>query len=358
MTVGILTFYLTDNCGSTVMTYALRKIIQNITGDTVDVIPYSIVNEITNGFGEKELRDKYDKRIAEFNIFLQKYIGVTKENIPKLTVDNYPKYDAYLIGSDVVWDTVHTNNDSTYFLDFLENDNEVRKISYSPSVGQSDLTKLNRNIFEKWIDRFDYLGVREKNLEHYVQQFTNKKVRTVLDPSLLLQADDYRKIQADIEDKDYILLYLVFENNEMIQSVVDFTNRLARYYNCKVKHFIYNIPEYVYGSRGESFSFCSPTEFLALIDNARMVITNSFHGVAYSIVYRKPFYTWRREGAGEKTVLLLEDFNLSERILGEFWDIEKFDFSIDYTKSEKKIRERIEESKEFLVEALGKKDEK
>ena len=89
-----------------------------------------------------------------------------------------------------------------------------------------------------------------------------------------------------------------------------------------------------------------------------MVITNSFHGVAYSIVYRKPFYTWRREGAGEKTVLLLEDFNLSERILGEFWDIEKFDFSIDYTKSEKKIRERIEESKEFLVEALGKKDEK
>lgn len=79
-------------------------------------------------------------------------------------MDNYPRYDAYLIGSDVVWDTVHTNNDSTYFLDFLENDNDVRKISYSPSVGQSDLTRLNRSIFEKWIDRFDYLGVREKIL--------------------------------------------------------------------------------------------------------------------------------------------------------------------------------------------------
>lgn len=354
MNIGILTFYLTDNCGSTIMLYALKTHIQNLTDGVVEIVPYTIVNKITNGFGEKSLRDKYDKRIEAFDDFLHNDIGFSGENIDKLTPDNYPQYDAYVIGSDIIWDTVHTNRDETFFLDFLEN-SSARKISYSPSVGIFDLSRLDKSIFEKWIDRFDYLGVREKNLEEYVQQFTDKKVVTNLDPCFLLSADEYRELQSKEIDEfeEYILLYVVFEDTEMIQSVVNYTNRLARRMGCKVKHFIYNIPEYVYGDAGSSFSFCTPKEFLWYIDHAKMVITNSYHGVAYSIIYRKPFYTWRRPTAGKKTEWLLSDLNLSERMVDEFWDITKLDFDIDYSKSEERIEKRIEESKGFLREALN-----
>lgn len=118
--VGILTFYLNHNYGSTLQCYALRKAIQKISNYDVSVIPHVFIDRIVNGFGETYLREQYDKRLKKFDDFLKTEIGCTGKHISYVTKENVPKCDYYVAGSDVIWNTVLTKKDTNYFLDFAD----------------------------------------------------------------------------------------------------------------------------------------------------------------------------------------------------------------------------------------------
>lgn len=351
--VGILTFYLNHNYGSTLQCYALKKVVENITDYEVKVIPHTFVKKIDNGFGEKYLYEKYNKRIKMFDDFLKNEIGCTEEHIEVLNEKNAPLCDYYIVGSDVIWDTYLTRSDGAFFLDFAEN-MDCTKIAYAPSLNGRDEDKLNTKLFDKYINKFDYLSVREEKDIKYIEKFTSKKVRKVLDPTLLLDSSVYSKLidKQRKKDKKFIFIYLIYDNTENIQMVLDYANRVAMERDMEVIHFIYNIPDYVFGEKGKSFAFDGPKDFLWYIKNADLIITNSFHGTAFSIIFEKPFYSLIRKDSKVKTAALLNDLNLENRILQPQIKTESLNFEIDYIESKEKLKGLIKESYDYLKEAL------
>ena len=349
-TVGILTFCINDNCGTTLQMWALKSAIENMGEYEVHIIPHAIVSKIENGFGGKELYEKYQERIELFDDFLKKRLGYTDEYIDNLTIENAPQYDNYIVGSDTVWNVYQTGYDKNFFLDFVGKDG--KKIAYAPSIGVNNTDSLPKEIYQKYLDDFDFLSVRENSDVEFVKQYTDKEVVGVLDPTLLLEAEKYDTIAAEIEEEDYILVYLIFDESESISYVMELANRLSIKYGMKVIHFIYNLPEYVYGEKGKSFSFASPEKFLSYIKNAKLILTNSFHGTTFSIIYRKAFYSVLRNNGKTKIKDLLERLQLEDRILKPTLRLEDINMKIDYSDVEKILERERKKSLDYLRKAL------
>ena len=353
--VGILTFHITNNHGTALQCYALRTAIKNISGYSVHVIPHTYCDRIINGFGEPYLYDQYENKIALFEDFFHKEIGCQEKPIHILTADNAPKYDFYVVGSDTVWHTAQTGSDAAYFLDFVNQEHsDSVKIAYAPSLGVNDYSLLNIDLFDEYIDKFDYLSVREALDIDFIKQFTNKNVCRVLDPTFLLTAETYLKlIDKKAEEKGYILLYLLYDDSERIQKIINFANRLSLEKDLNVIHHIYNIPPYVFGDRGKSFAFDGPKDFLRYVSNADLIITNSFHGLAFSIIFRKPFYvSLRRLYGATKLQSVLEELHLEHRVFSDEITLEYIDFNLDYRQAEETLDELRQESYEYLKKSL------
>ena len=349
-TVGIITYYVTNNYGTSLQCYALKKVIEKLGNYEVKIIPHAIVDHIDNGFGGEELRKLYDERIQKFDVFTRETIGCKDEYIPVLTKENTPIFDYYITGSDTVWDTITMHDDDAFFLAFAP-DNAV-KISYAPSLAVADPTELNRALFEKYIDKFDYLSIREAYYIPFLKQFTEKEIYPVLDPTLLLEKEDYENIEQRVEDEKYIFVYLIYDDTESVSYILNHANRLAIKYNLKVVHFVYNIPEYVFGERGKSFSFIGVEEFLGYVRNAEFVFTNSFHGTIFSIIYERQFYSYLRHDGKTKIRELLTELHIDDRILNPSLGLEDMEAKIDYDAVNKILEQKRKESKEFLLKAL------
>lgn len=352
--VGILTFYLNHNYGSTLQCYALKKAVEKISGYNVNIIPHTFVDRIENGFGESYLYEKYEERIKKFDDFLKNEISCKAEHISKLSPENAPYYDYYIVGSDVIWNTKLTYSDSAFFLDFATDINAV-KISYAPSLGVKDTGLLNHSLFEKYIDKFDFLSIRESEDINFIKQFTEKEVSRVADPTFLLEKEEYLELiyTQKKKTKGFILVYLIYEDSDNIQRVLNYINRVALKKDLDIIHFIYNIPNYIFGDRGKTFAFDGPKDFLWYVNNADMIITNSFHGVAFSVIFRKPFYALIRPDGGKKVTSILKEFSLEERILNNDINLDNLDFKIDYSKAEPKINQLKAKSYQYLKNALG-----
>lgn len=349
-TVGIITFYLNDNSGTSLQCYALKTIIERMGDYLVKIIPHAIVDKIDNGFRGEELRKLYDERIYNFDLFLRNVIGCKEENISVLTKENAPIYDYYITGSDTVWNTEQTGDDDAFFLSFAPE--ESIKISYAPSLGVSDTEELNRKLFETYIDKFDYLSVRESYYIPFLKQFATKKIYTVVDPTLLLGAEDYDKLEKHSKEEKYILVYLILDDSENVSYIMSHANRLAIKYNMKVIHYVYNIPEYVFGERGESFAFAGVEEFLGYVKNAEFIFTNSYHGTIFSIIYERLFYSYLRSDGKTKVRELLTTLGLEDRILRPSLSLQDMEQKIDYIPVKKKLDLMRQESMEFLKKAL------
>lgn len=350
--IGILTFYLNHNYGSTLQCYALKKAVESIADSDVHIIPHTFIKKIENGFGEPYLYEQYENRIRMFDDFLKNDIGCREDNILNLTPDNAPNDDIYIVGSDVLWDTSLTGGDPNYFLDFAK-DMQVRKIAYGVGLNVTDTSVLRRELFEEYIDRFDYLSLRECMYIDFIQQFTAKKIYHVLDPTFLLPQSHYVELMNRKEKKKgFILLYLIYVDSAQIQKMIDYANRVALARDLEIIHFIYNIPEYVFGDRGRTFAFEGPKDFLWYVAHADLIITTSFHGVAFSIIFRKPFYVIRRRNGEIKTIELLRSLGFENRIMNYNMDIENLDFQLDYSQTESVLKEKVEMSYAYLRKAI------
>lgn len=355
--IGILSFCITDNHGTMLQMYALKCMLEKLGDYEVEIIPHAIIEKIDNGFGGELLRQKNAQRLKAFDDFLVDKLGYKGPYISKLTSENAPKCDVYIVGSDTVWCLFQIHNDENFFLDFVE-DNIV-KIAYAPSLGTNNTSLFKKDIFEKYIDKFDYLSVREKCNVEFIQQFTEKPVHCVLDPTLLLNCNDYALIEEEISEENYILLYLVYDDTENVSYIIQMANRLSLKYNLKVVHFIYNLPPYIYEDRGVSFAFEKTEKFLSYVKNAKLVLTTSYHGLAFSIIYKKAFYYITQQlGRASRPYDLLSKMGMMDRVLKPTLDLNDIDFDIDYLGVDEKLEKERKYSIEYLRTALEmKKDE-
>lgn len=336
MKVGILTFHDAHNYGAVLQAFALKKYIEKI-GYNVEIINYHHEN-IPDGFP----KENNEKRWEKFNKFIQELIGydkkmyTTEEQLEELDIDYW------ICGSDQIWNTEITRGfNKGFFLDFKT---EGKKISYAVSMGIKELPKEQEKQFKDSINKLDNISVREETLQEYAKKFTNKKIEKVLDPTLLLEANDYDNLLLENVYGDYVLIYALGPDERLTQiarKIADDKNvNIIELNDKKIENYFC-----------EQISDAGPSEFLTLIKNAKAIITNSFHGTIFSIIFQKEFYTITRLNRNSRMENILKIVDMNDRLIDKVEELE-FVKEQDYKKAFEKLHKEKEKSIIFLNEAL------
>ena len=375
--IGILTFHKSVNYGSVLQAFSLKETLRTL-GYDVEVIDYQPDNyNHMYGLFRKPTtpyRLKYNtinllhagvltNRKKLFAQFREQHLNLSPE---KYTFgdDMSPlseKYDAIVCGSDQIWNPKSKDSDINYYLPIPHT---LKKISYAVSLndGFSDEFK-DPELYKKLLSDFDRLAVREQTAKEQLEAFlgTNDNVKVVLDPSLLHEKEDFDSICApDRVGRPFIFLYSVHHNPTTQRAAQTLSKRLSM-----PVYFLYtDINSYKTEKYFKDFCYpkrdTSPTEFIGFVKNASLIVTDSFHGTAFSLVFEKPFFSIKKS---DDNGVPIRDKRIGDSLkkLGVEWryiseeeaatvDLEK---AIDYAAVGAKRRELVKDSLAYLKEAIG-----
>lgn len=297
MKIGILTFHDTTNFGSLLQTYGLYKKISDF-GYDCDIINYQCENivkrEIPQSFkftlNLKQILKEVllvrikRKKYKALSMFLHSHMSLSDVCNKNSIYKQGDKYDKIIIGSDIVWGLDITNNDTTYFLDFVKEKN--KKYAFSSSIG-NPWSEQEKQFIKPLLQDFAYIAVREDESADWVEELTGMRPDVVCDPTMLINSSEWLKHTYTRKDKDkYVLVYFDNKNKDCLKSAI----RYAEKYNLKVKYINYGFPK-----KGVcNVKPISLEDFLSLINDAAKVITASYHGMLFSIYFNKQFVYFNR----------------------------------------------------------------
>lgn len=355
MKIGVITFFNYNNYGAALQCYGLYKTLEKM-GHEVEYLDYTCPY-IGNPFKLKHLKDKglfgyiystvgyicylpRKKKFAEFRKQIPHTRSLNHNNITDVGDD----YDKYITGSDQVWSAKLTDFDGTYFLDFVSDDK--KKYSYSASFGENIVKEENRKKYETLLGGFNSISVREDYGQKLVKEFTGKSSEIAVDPTLLLSERDWTAASAKRKVKGkYILVYQLGFSKQLIQAVKE----VAKLSELQV---IY-IPFPLGGALKCKISLSiGPAEWLSLFKNAEYIITDSYHGIIFSIIFKRLFLAVvDGQHKNKRAISLLEKLQLKERIAkdGQFANIQN---EIDYEVVMRILEKDIESSKQWLLEHI------
>ncbi len=229
----------------------------------------------------KSFRNDYYTRLY-FDNFRKKDLIVDNEYTSFFVLGN--KYDAYIAGSDQIWNPSKNIFKPFYYLDFTNR----KKISYAPSLGTSVYPNEYKDVVKELLSSFSYISIREKKGEKLLSSFIEKDITTVLDPTLLLSKNEWNKIAAKTkQNKKYAIGYFLTYNKDYI----NWTIQDAKRKNIELLFFQINPHVYNYSN---NIVAAGPREFISYIKEAEFVYTDSFHATVFSILYEKDFLTFKR----------------------------------------------------------------
>lgn len=337
MKVGILTFHDAHNYGAVLQAFALKKYIQKL-GYEVKIINYHH-ETIPDGFP----REANEKRWEKFNRFIKGLIDneekvyTTEEELEKLDID------FWICGSDQIWNTDITRGfNRGFFLDF---ETRGKKISYAVSMGIPELPKEYEDKFKESLEKIDKISVREESLKNYAEKFVDKEIARTLDPTLLLEEDDYNDLILDNKHGEYILIYALGPDDRLTQ----IANKVADEKGAKIIELNDKRKENYFC---EQISEAGPEEFLTLIKNAKAIITNSFHGTIFSIIFKKEFYTITRLNRNSRMENILKIVDMEDRLIDKIEDLDKIKEQ-NFEKAYVRLKNEKEKSKDFLKKSLN-----
>lgn len=356
MKVGILTFQDAHNYGAVLQAYALKKYLKSL-GLDARIINYHH-RDIPNGFPRKRKIEKnsvlniykhlYSKkahylRWERFEGFIYELIDKDKKVYNHESELSKLDIDVWVSGSDQIWNSDITNGLNKGF--FLEFDTKGKKVTYAVSMGIDKLDEKYEEEFKNYINKIDYISVREDTLKEYISNFTDKPVKKVVDPTLLLNESDYEELYLNRIIKDNYLLIYTLGPDDRLKVVAE---KIAKERNLKIVEINdYKKPNYFC----KQISNAGPHEFVTLFKDASYVITNSFHGTIFSIINNKEFITFTRLNRNSRMESLLGMAGLNDRLISKVDEINNIK-PIDYKEVKKRMEKEINFSKEFIKEAI------
>lgn len=284
------------------------------------------------------------KRKKAFDTFSKKYIK-TGNCLYQSNEDlkaNLPDADAFICGSDQIWNSFFENGkDPAFYLDFAPT--EKLKISYAASFAIDEIEESLKPFVKTKIDRLNSVSVRETSGVRILEELGIEEVRQVLDPVFLLEPSHWQKTFVFPIEEKYVFVY-DFDNNSIVRNLA---LKLAKENNWKIYTVNQNI-----SYADKNFYYEGPEYFLSLVANAAFVISNSFHAVAFSLIFEKQFVVVNRE---EKINTRMRDllslFDLSQLLITKEEDVNGINFP-DYDRVNIKIKKAVQDSKTFLKKAL------
>lgn len=328
--VELITLQNVPNYGSVLQCYATESIIKKLNYDveTINYLPkrmtkIGMLSAIKNKSDKLEkfillrtlariiIFPSYLKRFKIFKKFRKKYLNQTSKIYRRYSDFNLKTLDAeiYCTGSDQVWNTNWNGNiDRALYLEFVSK--TAKCISYAASFGKTEFNDEECKQIRKLLKKYSHISVREKSGINVAKMMGRSDAVNVLDPTLLLNGDEWRKISSNkYRDEKYILTYNLNRNEKIDKYAIELSKKTGY----KVKYLTYQLHDFY--KKGDMI--CNPIveDFLALIDNAEVVITDSFHATAFSINFNTNFNIVYPEKFSTRLQSILEIVGLEDRIV-------------------------------------------
>lgn len=380
--IGQVTYW-NNNYGSILQCYATQKIIEDLGYEPVLLIRKEkgfrrktqglgfrikkylmyikyfkyrkIFDEILSAYNRVSTSGLLDENKKMMNKFIDNEINLIKTSYKELRkIAKSKEYKAFISGSDQIWSGSWFIVNPMWFLRFAPN---RKKISWAVSFGTDELAKYNEKIYKKYINDYRYISVRELSGKNIIRNLIGKNVQQVLDPTLLLSKEQWeKKLSTKLLIKEkYICLFFLDKPDE---NVIKYLKLLQINFSCVV---------YAFGYWYDSFKeipLCKcmvggPEEFLYIIKNAELICTDSFHGTAFSINFKKNFLAFKRKynhshDQSTRLISILEKCDLKSKFVDKL-DYKKIDISYpDFTVAEDVLKYEREKGIEFLNNSIGK----
>lgn len=369
--VGIITFHASYNCGSMLQAYALQCFLKK-HGYDPEIVDFSSP-------GQRRLysvfsRKKSVKNIARNAVFLchkcrieKNFARYEKFKQEQFCLSDYQAeqrselkdhYYAVIAGADQIWNITIADYDDAYFLPWVT---QAKRIAYAPSFGSKNIVDHTDDLekFKNYLIAFDSLSIRENNGRKWIAEMTGLDAPVVLDPTLLLDPEDYAPILSEelkLPEK-YIFYYSPTYSLDR--------NRLVRKISKKYKLPVIAFNTKAFYLRGMNFhgfklpAAEDPTTYLQLMKNATMVITTSFHGSVFASMFRRSFWIIKNGGMysqDDRVITFLQATGLGGRLVEPVFD-DSFNYLSlpDYEEHARKLEVLQKTSTDYLLSAL--KDE-
>jgi len=374
---AILTLPLHNNFGGNIQAYALANYLKSL-GLNVRVInikkaplsKFDLFKLNLKPFIKKYLfgRDANfiftDNEIEYINqkhrSFIEENMNLTEpvyslEVLKKIVAND--SYDGVVVGSDQVWRKAYTPNIESYFLDFITDDLKIKKIAYAASFGvdhwEFDESQTKR--LKELAARFDFISVREDSGVELFKRVLGFDVKHFIDPTLLLTKSDYLQLIRSTHSSNTgkLFYYILDESDYKSKAIIDLGYKLGKscfglenYKKKKSSIFINNLNEFVVPS---------VQDWLKSFYDADCVITDSFHGMVFSIIFNKPFFVFvNKQRGATRFYSLLRQLNLQNRILDHgALPVDCLDLNIDYNEVNRKINSIRDEIRATLIKVIN-----
>lgn len=368
MNVGLITFHAAYNYGSVLQAFATQKAVCDL-GNHCEIINYRFR-------GQKDfyrlIRLKYGLRITlsdliQFPVFKKKIIREQKFekfineclvlssefSEPSELLESKLGYDIYLSGSDQIWSKYSSElyyEDWDYIDPYLLKFTKKKKIAYASSIGSMADTDLNK--IKPWISKYKHIAMRERSMADKLSRYLGTSIEKVLDPTLLYQAEDYMNwFSLKLLQEKFILFYSL-RGPKIVNKQRHDLIQLAKQTGLK----IYAITPYCYFPNNNYYKNkieSGVEDFLQLIMNAKLIITDSFHGTALSIVFNKNFYSiCRGWDTDYRKNDLLTDLGITNRSVSCISDCD-ITSKIDYKQVNEKLDILRMHSFDYLKNAIN-----
>ena len=354
----ITTYHNSINFGAALQSYALQQTLTKIGVENKLLLMESKKKKTkynVKNFVKSRLNGLYNlvhaKKIAvgqkRFLDFFENWHNSTDKykSFDEL-LKNPPKADAYISGSDQVFNPISLN--PAFFLQF--GDKETKRISYAASLGVKKIPEGKKEEFKRFVDVFDKISLREKMAVEEFEKVTGITPEVNIDPSFLLSKDEWKSVESDLCAKEikkpYILVYAIYNPKWLSKTLFDL-NKKTGY---EIVLVSYKGFPTIYHNK--CVMTAGPREFLGLIQNAKMVISSSFHGNVFAMIYKKPFYAVVNPDAPDRIMSLLKLFRMEERQIKPTDKAEEMNFSIDYAGFDKILEAETKRSEDYLKNTL------
>lgn len=392
MKIGIITFVKCDNYGAELQAYALQKKL-NLLGYDAEVIDLekekgviessfsSYKNAILNRYKQYGLikgslkiieliKDKYNARKAFaansdkvkerhkiFELFFNDYIKHSTKFYTLEEMRNIQSlpYNVLIAGSDQIWNYMQTRYLDVFFL-MMANRWETKKISYAASFSVSSIPQSKRAMYKQYLENMDAISVREITGIDIVKNCSNCKAVTVLDPTLLLNRNEWIEY---IGKKDYLpknKRYVVIYTLSGSHYIYTLAKKIAKKLEAEVINIKLSFSK-IKGDDGITHIWnAGPREFISIFSQAVYVITDSFHGTAFSINFNIPFTTLLNPASNinSRALSILKLTGTESRLIYDNGENKEPDtLNIDFTPINKIIEKNREKSLKFIMENLA-----
>ncbi len=296
MRIGIITMHKVLNCGSALQAYALQRKLCEM-GYESEIIDYkyndksgrkslkakiiAFAREVLFGFPERRMKRK-------FKAFYRHNLSLTKSYDRESIVKDPPLFDLYIAGSDQIWNPRFIGDDVNFLLAFAPDG--ARRISYASSIAAVSLDEGLKESYARQLSRFSAISVRERSGVEIIKELTGKDARVCCDPALLLGMEDWDALAARSKyriNEKYILVYALSYMFDPFPQIYGIVDKVQKTLGLKVI-FLQGRAKDVFRSSSKLIKSAGPEDFVFLFKHAEFVISTSFHGAAFALIYEKP----------------------------------------------------------------------